>query len=162
LLDRPAHKTCAEFGNSITRCNCHLKKANQGNQEVDMLLHLPIAIIATLSPIAVSNTVPQFNIAKECRFEGGSSTIVDRCSRDETAALAQLRAEWGQFGGADQKTCRGETTIGGFESYVELLTCLEMARDAATTTNYSDDQRAEPESRPMLAGRLDQTIGKGR
>jgi hypothetical protein len=33
-----------------------------------MLLHLPIAFLATLSPIPVSNTVPTFDIVRECRF----------------------------------------------------------------------------------------------
>ena len=118
-----------------------------------MLLHVPIAIMATLSPIAVSDPVPQFNIARECRYEGGSSAIFDRCSRDETTALAQLKAEWPQFGSADQKVCRGETTIGGFASYVELLTCLEMARFASTENNGPDDLHNKPEPDPKLAGR---------
>lgn len=97
-----------------------------------MLLHLPIAILATLSPIPVSDTVPTFNIARECRYEGGSAANIEQCSQDEAAALAQLKTEWAQFGGADQKTCMVTATTGGFASYVELLTCLEMARDDAS------------------------------
>ena len=46
-----------------------------------MLLHLSIAIMATLSPIAVSDTVPTFHIVKECRYEGGSAANVERCSQ---------------------------------------------------------------------------------
>ena len=34
-----------------------------------MFLHLPFAVMATLSPVAVSDTMPAFDIAKECRFE---------------------------------------------------------------------------------------------
>jgi hypothetical protein len=98
-----------------------------------MLLHLPIAILVTLSPIAVSSSVPQFDIARECRVEGGSTAIFERCLQDETVALAQLTTEWAQFAGTDQKTCMIATTIGGFASYVDLLTCLEMARDAKNT-----------------------------
>jgi hypothetical protein len=30
-----------------------------------MLLHLPIVILATLSPVAVSDTVPKFDIVKD-------------------------------------------------------------------------------------------------
>jgi hypothetical protein len=37
-----------------------------------MLLHLPTVILATLSPIPVSDTVPTFDTVKECRFEAGS------------------------------------------------------------------------------------------
>jgi hypothetical protein len=95
-----------------------------------MLLHLPIAIIATLSPIAISDTVPKFDIAKECRFESDSSNAVDRCARDEADARQQLETEWPQFVRADRNACFGEATIGGFASYVDLLICLEMARDA--------------------------------
>src|SRR5271157_3265869 len=88
-----------------------------------MLLHLPIAILATLSPIVVSDTVPKFDIGRECRFEGGS---LDRCSQDETAALRQLQEVWPKAGAAQKRTCTIESTIAGITSYVELLVCLEM------------------------------------
>jgi hypothetical protein len=65
-----------------------------------MLLHLPIAILATLSPIRVSDTVPTFDIATECRYEGGSAANVEQCSRDEAAALGQLKTKWVRFVGA--------------------------------------------------------------
>jgi hypothetical protein len=94
-----------------------------------MLLHLPIAILATLSPIAVSDTVPKFDIVKECRLEDGSIIEFDRCSEDEGAALQELEKSWAQFAGADKRNCIVSATISGFASYVELLTCLEMARD---------------------------------
>ena len=93
-----------------------------------MLLHLPIAILATLSPTPVSNTVPTFDVVRECRYEGGSTADLDRCSRDEASALRQLQQAWTRFTGADKKTCVGETA-GDFASYVELLTCLEMASE---------------------------------
>jgi hypothetical protein len=56
-----------------------------------MLLHLPIAILATLSPVAVSDTVPKFDIVRECRFEGGSTVDFDRCSQDEAGRLNSSR-----------------------------------------------------------------------
>jgi hypothetical protein len=99
-----------------------------------MLLHLPIAIMATLLPIPVADAVPTFNIARECRYEGGSAANVERCSQDETAALGQLKTEWVQFVGADKRSCMETTQIGGFASYVELLTCLEMARDVVSAS----------------------------
>jgi len=95
-----------------------------------MLLYLPIAIVAVLSPITVSDTAPPaFDIARECRFEGESIEALDRCSKDEADALRQLQGEWMEFVTADKTTCLGTTMIGGFTSYVELLTCLENARD---------------------------------
>jgi len=94
-----------------------------------MLLHLPILMLATLSPITVSDTVPRFDIAKECRFESESSEVLARCVRDEGDALQQIEKEWPHFVGADRNTCLTEATIGGFASYVELMICLEMSRD---------------------------------
>jgi hypothetical protein len=89
-----------------------------------MLLHLPIAIMVTLSPIAVSDSVPQFDIVRECRFEGGSTATFDRCSRDETGAFSELKREWAQFSGADQKTClAATTTTGGFR---ELCRAIDL------------------------------------
>jgi hypothetical protein len=125
-----------------------------------MLLHLPIAILATLSPIHVSDRVPTFDIVRECRYEGGSAANVERCSQDETTALAQLRTEWAQFAGTDQKTCMVTTTTGGFASYVELLTCLEMARDVVSANTNSKDPRAKSGSRPTRPDQTDVTVGE--
>jgi hypothetical protein len=125
-----------------------------------MLLHLPIAIMVTLSPIAVSDSVPQFDIVRECRFEGGSTATSDRCSQDETAALSELETEWARFSGTDQKACIAATTTGGFASYVELLTCLEMARDVASPNTRPDNRRVKSGSQPTQAGRPGVTVGE--
>jgi hypothetical protein len=110
-----------------------------------MLLHLPIAIMATLSPVAVSGTVPKFDIVRECRFEGGSTVEFDRCSQDEAVELEQLKANWAQFTGVDKSSCLSVATVAGFASYVELLTCLEMAREANNTDkNPRDPKRTDP------------------
>jgi hypothetical protein len=99
-------------------------------KEANMLLHLPIVILTAFSPIAVSDAVPNFDIVKECRFESYSTVQFDRCRQDEADARAQLMASWPQFVVDDRSTCTAATTTGGFASYVELLTCLEMAQDA--------------------------------
>ena len=113
-----------------------------------MLLHLPIAILASLSPIAISDAVPKFDIAKECRFEGGSTAIFNRCSHDETEALQQLQAEWSQFADADRSACFAEATTAGFASYVELVICLEMARDVRNAERNPRDAFAKQSTRP--------------
>ena len=125
-----------------------------------MLLHLPIAILATFSPIAVTETVPKFDIARECRLEGGSTPDLNRCSRDEAAALERLKTEWAQLVGAEKKTCMVEMTIGGFSSYVELLTCLEMARDVASPNTNPENPPAKSGSRLKQPGRTGVTVGE--
>ena len=123
-----------------------------------MLLHLPIAILVTLSPVAVSDTMPKFDIVKECRFEAGSTAEFNRCSDDESAALRQLETEWAQFVGVDRRQCIATATIGGFASYVELLTCLEMARDLARA---ADSPRGPTKPPPMQPARPGSTVGVG-
>jgi len=119
-----------------------------------MLLHLPIAILTTLSPIQVSDVVPRFDIAKECRFEGGTSTAFDRCSHDEAEALQQLQAEWPQFGGSDRAACLAEATVAGFASYVDLIICLEMAKHVSQETN----PRGSLGTQPMLPEQPEMSI----
>jgi hypothetical protein len=123
-----------------------------------MLLHLPIAIMAMLSPVAVSDAVPKFDIVRECRFEGGSTVEFDRCSQDEAAALEQLKANWAQFAGVDKSTCLPAATVGGLASYVELLTCLEMAREA---NNTDKDPRDLKRTDPMRSVGPGVTVGVG-
>jgi hypothetical protein len=111
-----------------------------------MLLHLPIVILTTLWPVAVSDTVPAFDIVKECRYEGGSTADIDRCSKDETAALEQLKSEWARFVGPDKSSCMTEATTLDFRSYVELQVCLEMASEVRKDNTPDPSVGTEPPS----------------
>jgi hypothetical protein len=94
-----------------------------------MLIALPIVILTSLPLTPVADSLPKFDIARECRSEGGSQSIQERCTADETAARDQIQPLWTQLSAADRTSCIGETSSDGSPSYVELLTCLEMARD---------------------------------
>ncbi|THD71882.1 MAG: hypothetical protein E7813_04980 [Bradyrhizobium sp.] len=94
-----------------------------------MLMHLPIVILASLPFTTVADSAPKFDIARECRSEGGSQAIQEKCTEDEAQSRDQLQTQWMQFSTRDKAVCMQETSIDGTPSYVELLTCLEMARD---------------------------------
>jgi hypothetical protein len=49
---------------------------------------------------------------------------------DEKAAREDLVKNWSSFSGADKTHCLSMVSTGGSPSYVELLSCLEMSRDA--------------------------------
>jgi hypothetical protein len=100
-----------------------------------MLIHLPIVILASLHPIAAANTVPTFDITRECRSEGGPTDVQQRCAADEAQARDQLQQEWSQFTPTARLQCNGEASSDGTASYVEFLTCLEMERDAQAERN---------------------------
>jgi hypothetical protein len=95
-----------------------------------MLTHLPIIILTSLHPVPIADAVPKFDIARECRNEGGDTEIRKRCADDETQARDQLQTEWTQFTPGARTLCMQETSMDGTPSYVEFVTCLEMERDA--------------------------------
>jgi hypothetical protein len=88
-----------------------------------------VFLLASLPFITVADSLPKFDIAAECRSEGGANAMLERCIEDESAARDQLQPLWNQFSAADKVSCVSETSMDGTPSYVELLTCLEMARD---------------------------------
>ncbi len=96
----------------------------------------PLAFLALgLSLLApVSDSVPTFDIGPSCR--GGATSgasmrsDVGGCIREENAARDKLRQEWSTFPAADRARCANMTVTGGPPSYIELITCLELARDA--------------------------------
>jgi hypothetical protein len=117
--------------------------------------------MAMLSPIAVSDTVPEFDIAKECRYEGGYTSDIDRCSRDEATAFKQIENKWAQFVATDKNTCMTEAAIDGLASYVELLTCLEIASDVRNEIDNTHSPSAQTEPPPLQPGRSGVTVGIG-
>jgi hypothetical protein len=75
-----------------------------------------------------ADRIPAFNITKNCNDEvAGGLSRADACSKDETDAKNELTKRWSEFSASSKKDCVGESAIGGEESYVELLTCLEMS-----------------------------------
>jgi hypothetical protein len=51
-----------------------------------MLAHLPIIILASFPLTTVADSVPKFDIARECRSEGGSQATLEQCAADEAKA----------------------------------------------------------------------------
>jgi hypothetical protein len=98
-------------------------------REAKMLIHLPIVILASLPFVPVADSVPKFDIARECEAEGDTQGLRKKCADDEAEARDQVQSQWTQFTAPDRTNCITESSIGDAPSYVELLTCLEMARD---------------------------------
>jgi hypothetical protein len=87
--------------------------------------------------ISIAQQLPRFDIEATCR-EAQPLGPEDRdpyqgCIRDEGQARAELQRQWAQFDPANRTSCVEETGIGGYPSYVEVLTCLQMYSGAPTT-----------------------------
>ena len=94
-------------------------------------------IIAALSVgsqlVLVQAQVPVLNVDPSCQAAASSGVIggtKQSCLNAEMRARDTLKTEWSQFVDPDKKRCVSLTNMGGGPSYVELLTCLQMARDA--------------------------------
>jgi hypothetical protein len=93
--------------------------------------------------------VPTFDIDRNCSSEASEGANVQQtkasCQRDEADAKKQLDQRWSRLSADAKRQCVKESSIGGDQSYVELLTCLQMSSD------WSDDRTVgeePPNARP--------------
>jgi hypothetical protein len=84
--------------------------------------------------IAAAQSMPTINVAPSCKAAAagyiGLAQEFDSCVRSEEAARKSLVKQWSTFQPADRTSCHRLTTTGTPGTYTELLTCLEMRRDA--------------------------------
>jgi hypothetical protein len=102
-----------------------------------MIMPALLPIILTASQIVLAaDSVPNFDVERTCRpsaaagvpsLPGRNSTA---CQQKEENARNNLRDDWSQYSAQDRSRCSGFVTTGGAPSYVELLTCLETAKQA--------------------------------
>jgi hypothetical protein len=109
--------------------------------------------LAAFVSSAAAQGVPQFDATPGCRAGANSGVAmrkdVDSCVKSESDARAQIVRQWNGFPAGDRTACTSQTRAGGPPSYIELLTCLEMARDARAlakgdNTGLSLGQRSSP------------------
>lgn len=104
-----------------------------------------LAIAAAVSSLccsivpARSDEVPNIDVRPICHgiaSQSGESLSLglteqfQKCVTSEQEVHQQLKTEWRTFSAADKRHCVSLVKVGGEASYTELLTCLEMARDA--------------------------------
>jgi hypothetical protein len=100
-----------------------------------MLISVPIIILGSHLAITVADNVPKFDIARGCRVDNTASSglaeeqPLRKCMSDEQQAFQQLQTQWSQFAASDRATCITTTSSDGTPSYVELLTCLQEAKE---------------------------------
>jgi hypothetical protein len=82
---------------------------------------------------------PTLNVDPSCEAAGMGSVVLGRdkkaCLGDEATAQVTLNQNWAKYAAGDKSDCIGMVTTGGPASYVELLSCLEIMRDARNIRN---------------------------
>ena len=96
---------------------------------------MPFAAIALgTNLVMVVAGVPKLNVEPSCKTAGVEGMALGRttqsCLNDENGARDQLVKDWSSFSAGDKSHCLSMVSTGGSPSYVELLSCLEMSRDA--------------------------------
>jgi hypothetical protein len=96
-----------------------------------------LAIIALLLLDVSSSCAapPKLDVRTTCRRTqplsgGGEQSAYQGCMRDEADAQRELAKTWSTFTPSSQAICVQETKIGGAPSYVEVLTCLQLDKQA--------------------------------
>jgi hypothetical protein len=97
--------------------------------------------------LAVADQVPTLNVEPGCRAAArmgdrlSLDTSLRQCLADEKGAREELDNEWTQFPLALRQRCLATTRSGGDASYVEVLVCLQMGRDAAKLDETTTGRR---------------------
>jgi hypothetical protein len=104
---------------------------------------------------AVADSPPKLNVGPSCIAAARGAVSLGRneeaCMGDERAAQDQLTNNWSQYSRAHKTQCIGMTTRGGPSSYVELISCLDIMKDAAAIYKADPlfgDFRKNPKGNP--------------
>ena len=88
----------------------------------------------TTSAATGARQIPRINFEPSCKAAAagtlGLTQDINICVQEELNARARVAQLWNQFRRADRANCTGLATMGGSGTYTELLTCLEIMRDA--------------------------------
>jgi hypothetical protein len=101
-----------------------------------LLLLAPLVIAAPFIALA-ADELPKFDTSKSCKaafsaYTGADKAGYETCLKEETAAGAQISSTWAQWPARDRAHCAQLAALGGTPSYIEMLTCLQIARDTKT------------------------------
>jgi hypothetical protein len=93
-----------------------------------------IVLVGCCIGAAAADNVPKLNVGPSCEAAARGAVAAGRdkeaCLGDERQAQEQATKNWSQYRSADKEECVGMINKGGPASYVELLSCLEIMRDA--------------------------------
>jgi len=87
------------------------------------------------APALADDGPPKLDIQATCRSPGRTEVQVqasqkeseDGCLRSERAAQDEIKKRWNDYSADAKAQCSKQSQAGGFPSYVETVTCLELA-----------------------------------
>lgn len=97
-------------------------------------------LLGSLMIIQASEQVPTFNVAASCKAAVEASVGMSEaqsyasCMKEEGDTREQLVRIWQSFSAAHRQSCTEEASSAGIASYVDLIVCLQIARDGRPDT----------------------------
>jgi hypothetical protein len=97
-----------------------------------------VVIVSTILVISAASWaaevhVPALDVEKSCRSVGSlavGQVSPQKCIEQEMSARTELQKSWSTFAAGDRERCTALAVAGGNPSYIELLSCVQLARDA--------------------------------
>ncbi len=126
--------------------------SNNGLSKPRKTLKMAATAIAALTLganlVGAAERLPQFDLVQVCKSGGAlwgtSRQASESCVRSEQEARTTLEKSWNEIVLDDRKNCSLLVSTGGPPSYVELLSCVEMARQARAYRDQRTKHAAEP------------------
>src|SRR6202007_63654 len=112
-----------------------------------LLLGLQVAVALADAPPKLDVTTT-CNAASQHAISAGRDK--DACMGDERTAETTLAHNWSKYSADDKSHCVGTVKTGGPSSYVELLSCIEVSRDANNLAKGIRSCGRTDQSRPHL------------
>jgi hypothetical protein len=100
------------------------------NRMILMSPALSAVVVSSGLLLLAADDVPTYNFSANCRSETATSASEKSCVKEERGARGMLLKQWSQYAPSDRANCRQVEETAGAPSYVELLTCLQMAASA--------------------------------
>ncbi|GBU18260.1 MULTISPECIES: hypothetical protein [Methylobacterium] len=102
-------------------------------------LALALAGLCLSAATARADGPPKLDIEKTCKSATAANlgvsdqTSRDGCLRSERDARAEAQRRWGDYTAPAKAQCARQFEAGGYPSYVEMVTCLELASGTVPT-----------------------------
>jgi hypothetical protein len=98
---------------------------------------LLFTLLASQWTTAMADTMPKINSEKLCKARSASDRLmkfaelqsIADCVREENNAKQKLDSVWSTTDGKVRNRCKADAAALGTLSYVDLLTCIQMAED---------------------------------
>ncbi len=109
---------------------------------------LSLAILGAHLTIPVADRLPRLNEESLCKARSAADRMmnfpqlqsVSECVQAERDAREKLGAVWGTTAGSVRSRCKADAAALGTLTYLDLLTCIQMADDVKSPPPAKEDR----------------------